>query len=123
MLHPGTPATSTTNLLLPEIAVRLLHTQMSPPFVSLAPNSNLGRPKLKNKSSFLGHQLQHFRLDPVLHSPAVKEVLQIVNDRLGNLAANMQSASGNVRGDHCPRDRKSTRLNSSHLVISYAVFC
>src|SRR5256885_9781735 len=28
--------------------------------------------------------------------------------------------------DQCPRnfrDRKSTRLNSSHLVISYAVFC
>src|SRR5260221_12336100 len=25
------------------------------------------------------------------------------------------------RGDH--RDRKSTRLNSSHTVISYAVFC
>src|SRR5256885_9742262 len=23
----------------------------------------------------------------------------------------------------CSRDRKSTRLNSSHLVISYAVFC
>src|SRR5256885_6721803 len=23
----------------------------------------------------------------------------------------------------CCRDRKSTRLNSSHLVISYAVFC
>src|SRR2546426_5019064 len=37
---------------------------------------------------------------------------------------------GNVRDwlyvqDHCAaiRDRKSTRLNSSHLVISYAVFC
>src|SRR5947207_7062922 len=27
-------------------------------------------------------------------------------------------------GDHRPRrDRKSTRLNSSHTVISYAVFC
>src|SRR5256885_8575033 len=25
--------------------------------------------------------------------------------------------------DQCARDRKSTRLNSSHLVISYAVFC
>src|SRR5256885_11057067 len=25
--------------------------------------------------------------------------------------------------DHPWRDRKSTRLNSSHLVISYAVFC
>src|SRR5260221_3474425 len=24
---------------------------------------------------------------------------------------------------HGPRDRKSTRLNSSHTVISYAVFC
>src|SRR2546426_3543520 len=35
----------------------------------------------------------------------------------------------NERGDHRARegaqaaDRKSTRLNSSHLVISYAVFC
>src|SRR2546426_9064240 len=29
-----------------------------------------------------------------------------------------------VRGARAPRrDRKSTRLNSSHLVISYAVFC
>src|SRR2546426_6848449 len=25
--------------------------------------------------------------------------------------------------DHAGKDRKSTRLNSSHLVISYAVFC
>src|SRR5688500_19519140 len=31
-----------------------------------------------------------------------------------------------LRGDveaFCDEDRKSTRLNSSHLVISYAVFC
>src|SRR5256885_13341088 len=27
------------------------------------------------------------------------------------------------RVNNAPRDRKSTRLNSSHLVISYAVFC
>src|SRR5256885_7270405 len=27
------------------------------------------------------------------------------------------------RGNRRKRDRKSTRLNSSHLVISYAVFC
>src|SRR5260221_4874522 len=25
--------------------------------------------------------------------------------------------------ERCPQDRKSTRLNSSHTVISYAVFC
>src|SRR5256885_15871700 len=32
---------------------------------------------------------------------------------------------GTPRGSsgRCGRDRKSTRLNSSHLVISYAVFC
>src|SRR2546426_8852674 len=28
-----------------------------------------------------------------------------------------------LQPDHLSRDRKSTRLNSSHLVISYAVFC
>src|SRR5256885_11036104 len=28
-----------------------------------------------------------------------------------------------LEADQCLRDRKSTRLNSSHLVISYAVFC
>src|SRR5688500_19441554 len=33
--------------------------------------------------------------------------------------ANLRPASG----IHAHRDRKSTRLNSSHLVISYAVFC
>src|SRR5205807_9439087 len=31
---------------------------------------------------------------------------------------------GRGSGGRCPaQDRKSTRLNSSHLVISYAVFC
>src|SRR3989454_1355964 len=30
---------------------------------------------------------------------------------------------GPRHGSTTPRDRKSTRLNSSHLVISYAVFC
>src|SRR5256885_9415905 len=28
-----------------------------------------------------------------------------------------------IAAEHCRTDRKSTRLNSSHLVISYAVFC
>src|SRR3989454_6020352 len=32
-------------------------------------------------------------------------------------------APSRTRSGRCPRDRKSTRLNSSHLVISYAVFC
>src|SRR3712207_7683394 len=32
-------------------------------------------------------------------------------------------ARGGIRDGHGPRDRKSTRLNSSHANISYAVFC
>src|SRR5256885_12975303 len=40
-------------------------------------------------------------------------------------AASRARESGGVRGDrrNGAGDRKSTRLNSSHLVISYAVFC
>src|SRR5205807_8312192 len=40
-----------------------------------------------------------------------------VVDRVGNLV------KGFAKGDLVVGDRKSTRLNSSHLVISYAVFC
>src|SRR5206468_11130065 len=35
----------------------------------------------------------------------------------------MKPALDNVRCRHLHRDRKSTRLNSSHDQISYAVFC
>src|SRR5688500_19255122 len=35
----------------------------------------------------------------------------------------VHSLSREIERDHAKGDRKSTRLNSSHLVISYAVFC
>src|SRR5438874_8858206 len=43
-------------------------------------------------------------------------------------ASRPTSSSGRNDGNSCPRgsrrrDRKSTRLNSSHVEISYAVFC
>src|SRR5256885_6826907 len=42
--------------------------------------------------------------------------------RLGGARRQLAANIGRARlEDH--RDRKSTRLNSSHLVISYAVFC
>src|SRR5258708_26672577 len=34
-----------------------------------------------------------------------------------------QETLSQVSRDHADRDRKSTRLNSSHQIISYAVFC
>src|SRR5205814_4617046 len=40
---------------------------------------------------------------------------------VGNRARRRQVAEVRVEAEH--RDRKSTRLNSSHLGISYAVFC
>src|SRR5256885_10530967 len=54
------------------------------------------------------------------------------NDVCARLALNVQNDGGilvgpgsllDVLGAVNHRDRKSTRLNSSHLVISYAVFC
>src|SRR5256885_7113927 len=41
----------------------------------------------------------------------------------GFLLADGSSAKALTGIDDHARDRKSTRLNSSHLVISYAVFC
>src|SRR5256885_4214327 len=61
---------------------------------------------------------------------AVKTILDAVSDALvrghrieirgfGSFSVNHRPP----RMGRNPRDRKSTRLNSSHLVISYAVFC
>src|SRR5256885_12030422 len=42
---------------------------------------------------------------------------------LAGTERNVISHTPTFGDDLCGRDRKSTRLNSSHLVISYAVFC
>src|SRR5256885_10544199 len=47
---------------------------------------------------------------------------QICRDLKGNAEFNMIPVIL-VTSKDTARDRKSTRLNSSHLVISYAVFC
>src|SRR2546426_8590367 len=41
----------------------------------------------------------------------------------GFLGLELLVESFQIQGGRQPSDRKSTRLNSSHLVISYAVFC
>src|SRR2546430_6308710 len=53
----------------------------------------------------------------------------VIDDDLGKSAASTQGRAGfqrlvsEVSLDHVGIDRKSTRLNSSHSQISYAVFC
>src|SRR5690625_6870057 len=55
--------------------------------------------------------------------------LQLVETRFGvdlhrELPAHADRRRGHLRGDRDDEgDRKSTRLNSSHVAISYAVFC
>src|SRR2546426_6634899 len=62
------------------------------------------------------------RLGHVAHHEVVPAGIlgHLARGRLGLLVVVL---AVNNRGETIPRDRKSTRLNSSHLVISYAVFC
>src|SRR5256885_3583868 len=70
-----------------------------------------------------------FRSD---HNPATPEVNPGIAGCMLQLSKNFSQPTYNVSVEWKPvrdtllyvaRDRKSTRLNSSHLVISYAVFC
>src|SRR3989442_9626447 len=68
-----------------------------------------------------------FPYTTLFRSHAVRKV-QAFRDRLdlarGALVHDGVDVAGHARGqDDRERDRKSTRLNSSHVRISYAVFC
>src|SRR5207253_6710385 len=58
----------------------------------------------------------------------IKELTTISDSLRNDLAATMQNLQGVIDNqketiDALNQDRKSTRLNSSHVAISYAVFC
>src|SRR5258705_8163201 len=57
-----------------------------------------------------------FRSAGVLHSRTDHRVRHFANQFVAHIATKLDSRNGG-------QDRKSTRLNSSHLGISYAVFC
>src|SRR5256885_7378924 len=70
----------------------------------------------------------------VFHLPASSSIIFTVSERLagkGTGSDRTKKIRQRIRGIIPPpvdrpkgdEDRKSTRLNSSHLVISYAVFC
>src|SRR5690606_19459397 len=73
-----------------------------------------GRDRLADRLRLVG------AVDPVqrraeIHRASAERVL----DAAGHVTRQIGAAAQRVRG----RDRKSTRLNSSHVKISYAVFC
>src|SRR5256885_6642898 len=61
-----------------------------------------------------------FPYTTLFRSRAVADDMIVRNNRRRERALNSAATTGVVL---IAEDRKSTRLNSSHLVISYAVFC
>src|SRR5690606_41803818 len=82
-----------------------------PPLSTLFPYTTLFR------SAYLCFEATEKIWEALTHSTHAEEVLEIVDPQ--ELEA--RQVGGAVRTDFI--DRKSTRLNSSHVKISYAVFC
>src|SRR5256885_11052514 len=57
------------------------------------------------------------------HEPRAEPAGDVAGDAGLPELREMVDVAGEDHVDRSLRDRKSTRLNSSHLVISYAVFC
>src|SRR5256885_2854481 len=88
-----------------------------PPRSTLFPYTTLfrsGRDVVVGEVDHLRHP-EHVLV--VLHPPLHRTELDVADD----VVDGQQPRVAVGRGDLA--DRKSTRLNSSHLVISYAVFC
>src|SRR5438874_3027783 len=76
-----------------------------------------GRAKLGDAEAFIEHDVEfHERIRRMARSPVLASMLGSVS--LLSLESRRQTAQ-----HAAVRDRKSTRLNSSHVEISYAVFC
>src|SRR5256885_8554722 len=85
-----------------------------PPRSTLFPYTTLFRSRLDDV---------HDGVEDVLARVAPGGRVQVLGpDTQRDLLALVGHEPARVGGRH-PQDRKSTRLNSSHLVISYAVFC
>src|SRR3712207_7981221 len=77
---------------------------------------------------FRSHRVEerHARFERVGHARAVglrEQVVDEVDARVEVLETSKRLGPGRLGVALAPGDRKSTRLNSSHANISYAVFC
>src|SRR5256885_13024157 len=82
-----------------------------PPRSTLFPYTTLFRSSVAERSAFLGGIAEAVQVEDVVQDPL--DVIPVLPELIVHAPA--------LR--HEDQDRKSTRLNSSHLVISYAVFC
>src|SRR5690606_41497807 len=93
---------------------RCFRTVRQPPRSTLFPYTTLFRSHHGRAGSDRGGTTQHTAGSPTRRA-----------DRSGRRAARARRPPGvhGVAADGARRDRKSTRLNSSHVKSSYAVFC
>src|SRR5256885_12661973 len=90
-----------------------------PPRSTLFPYTTLFRSDKESAKVWLVQWL----LDPSVHSPRTRMPnTHLTPNEATDIATWLLAQSGTDFGAEW-KDRKSTRLNSSHLVISYAVFC
>src|SRR5688500_19771612 len=89
-----------------------------PPYPTLFPYTTLFRSPLRTAGAFAGDG----GVTPLrLEAPAKLNLsLAVVGRRADGFH---ELVSDMVLLELADRDRKSTRLNSSHLVISYSIFC
>src|SRR5256885_10046111 len=94
-----------------------------PPRSPLSPYTTLSRSVIAGPPVDLSKYEGKPLTKAVLHE-ATEDIMRAIADLLGELRG--EAAPKELYDHHKAqeeRDRKSTRLNSSHLVISYAVFC
>src|SRR5205807_5058675 len=92
-------------------------------------NKGLYSQYIPNPTAEVGHCVHHVAMNPkrpgVLFMQKHWDVMRSDNagDSWEKISGNLPTDFGFVIDVHAHEDRKGTRLNSSHLVISYAVFC
>src|SRR2546426_9351655 len=93
-----------------------------PPRSTLFPHTPLSRPPPREPDPDRPGGVDRIAATPQnVHADVARERMR--GDHHGMLAGDGLDAQAERPGGRDARDRKSTRLNSSHLVISYAVFC
>src|SRR2546426_4393135 len=87
-----------------------------PPRSTLFPYTTLFRSGLLDQIEAHLRQLSHELRPTILDDLGLVPALEFLSEGVSKRTKLQVTVEGG-------RDRKSTRLNSSHLVISYAVFC
>src|SRR5256885_12089017 len=93
-----------------------------PPRSTLFPYTTLCRSRAASRATICSWRARALRAQPPLDATGVQNPAgDLLDGALGGIEPRQRVAREQRLRD--AQDRKSTRLNSSHLVISYAVFC